>query len=58
MTSVLLIYPFFIPAHERSIFRFPPLGVSYLAASLMQAGYTVNLLDCTFLDRQSALSAA
>ena len=39
MTSVLLIYPFFIPSRDRSIFRFPPLGVSYLAASLQEAGH-------------------
>ena len=56
MTSVLLIYPFFIPSRDRSIFRFPPLGVSYLASSLQQAGHEVHLLDCTFLTRKDALS--
>ena len=39
MTSVLLIYPFFIPRRDRSVFRFPPLGVSYIAAGLQKAGY-------------------
>jgi anaerobic magnesium-protoporphyrin IX monomethyl ester cyclase len=58
MTSVLLIYPFFLPRRDRSVFRFPPLGVSYLAASLQQAGHAVHLIDCTFLDRKQALERA
>jgi len=58
MTSVLLIYPFFIPSRDRSIFRFPPLGLSYLAASLQEAGHEVHLLDCTFINRNDALSTA
>ncbi len=48
MTSVLLIYPFFKPRRDRSVFRFPPLGISYIAASLRAAGHPVTLLDCTF----------
>jgi len=58
MTSILLIYPFFLSPRDRSIFRFPPLGVSYLAASLQQAGHAVSVLDCTFLTHENALSAA
>ena len=58
MTSVLLIYPFFKPSRDRSVFRFPPLGVSYVAASLQEAGYKVHLMDCTFLNRRDALSTA
>src|SRR5512136_317865 len=58
MTSVLLIYPFFKPFRDRSVFRFPPLGVSYIAASLQEAGYDVHLLDCTFLQRSNALRNA
>ncbi len=54
MTSVLLIYPYFSPPRNRSIFRFPPLGIAYLAAALQKDGYQVSLLDCTFLDRQDA----
>ena len=48
MTSVLLIYPFFKPRRDRSVFRFPPLGISYIAASLRTAGHSVTLIDCTF----------
>ena len=58
MTSVLLIYPFFVPRRDRSVFRFPPLGVGYLAASLERAGYDVHVLDCTFLGREAALQRA
>jgi radical SAM superfamily enzyme YgiQ (UPF0313 family) len=58
MTSVLLIYPFFKPRGDRSVFRFPPLGVAYLAASLQQAGHQVHLLDCSFLPRDEALQQA
>ena len=58
MTSVLLIYPFFKPRRDRSVFRFPPLGVSYIAAGLQMAGHDVHLIDCTFLDRKEALRKA
>ena len=58
MTAVLLIYPYFKPRGDRSVFRFPPLGISYIAASLQQAGYSVRLLDCTFLQRYAALQIA
>ncbi len=58
MSSVLLIYPFFVPRRDRSVFRFPPLGLSYIAASLQQAGHEVQLIDCTFLERSEALEKA
>lgn len=58
MTSVLLIYPFFRRSRDRSRFRFPPLGVAYVAAALREAGHEVSLLDCTFLRRDGALREA
>jgi anaerobic magnesium-protoporphyrin IX monomethyl ester cyclase len=59
MTSVLLIYPFFKPRRDRSVFRFPPLGISYIAASLRAAGHSVTLFDCTFeKNRNDALARA
>ncbi len=58
MTSVLLIYPFFVPRRDRSVFRFPPLGLGYIAASLQKAGHEVNLIDCTFLEKNQALEKA
>ena len=58
MSSVLLIYPFFKPRRDRSVFRFPPLGLGYLAGSLQQAGHNVRVLDCTFMNREEALRRA
>ncbi len=58
MSKVLLIYPYFKPARDRSVFRFPPLGVCYLASSLMAAGHEVCVLDCTFLAKGDALKQA
>lgn len=58
MTSVLLIYPFFRRSRDRSRFRFPPLGVAYVAAGLRQAGHEVRLLDCTFMSRDEAVERA
>jgi anaerobic magnesium-protoporphyrin IX monomethyl ester cyclase len=58
MSKMLLIYPYFKPARDRSVFRFPPLGVSYLAASLQAAGFEVDVLDCTFMKRAEALKQA
>jgi len=58
MTSILLIYPFFKPRRDRSVFRFPPLGVAYLAASLRATGHNVTVLDCTFLQKGEALERA
>jgi anaerobic magnesium-protoporphyrin IX monomethyl ester cyclase len=55
MSSALLVYPYFDPPRNRSIFRFPPLGPAYVAASLRAAGHEVTLLDCTFLSREEAL---
>jgi len=58
MTSVLLIYPFFRRRLDRSRFRFPPLGVAYVAAALQEAGHTVRVLDCTFLRKDEAARLA
>ena len=58
MTRVLLIYPYFKPRYDRSSFRFPPLGLGYLASSLKSCGYQPELLDCTFLDREEAWQRA
>jgi anaerobic magnesium-protoporphyrin IX monomethyl ester cyclase len=58
MASVLLIYPYFNPPNNRSIFRFPPLGVGYAASGLRNAGYDVGILDCTFMNREDAMADA
>jgi anaerobic magnesium-protoporphyrin IX monomethyl ester cyclase len=58
MTSVLLIYPYFKPLIDRSVFRFPPLGPAYIASALKNEGHDVHILDCTFLGKQKALKKA
>jgi anaerobic magnesium-protoporphyrin IX monomethyl ester cyclase len=58
MSKVLLIYPYFRPSRDRSVFRFPPLGICYLASSLQAAGHLVQLLDCTFMNKEQALQRA
>src|SRR3990172_11699878 len=56
MMKVTLVYPFFKPFKDNSIFRFPPLGLGYIAASLRKHGVSVELVDCTFLTREEALA--
>jgi anaerobic magnesium-protoporphyrin IX monomethyl ester cyclase len=58
MSTVLLVYPFHRPYLDRSEFRFPPLGITYVAASLRAAGHAVSILDCTFLPRDEAIREA
>jgi len=55
MTTVTLVYPYFRPSNDRSIFRFPPLGLGYIAACLKQHNISVDLVDCTFLSQEEAL---
>jgi anaerobic magnesium-protoporphyrin IX monomethyl ester cyclase len=55
MTTVTLVYPFFRPRPDRSIFRFQPLGLGYIASYLRQHGVSANLVDCTFLTENEAV---
>jgi anaerobic magnesium-protoporphyrin IX monomethyl ester cyclase len=55
MTTVALVYPYFQPSHDNSIFRFPPLGMGYLASYLKKRGISVDLVDCTFLSQREAV---
>jgi anaerobic magnesium-protoporphyrin IX monomethyl ester cyclase len=55
MTTVTLVYPFFRPKPDRSIFRFPPLGPGYIVSYLQKNGVSANLVDCTFLTENQAL---
>ncbi len=56
MLRVALVYPFFEPHKDKSIFRFPPLGLGYVATALKEHGFRVELVDCTFLTKQEALN--
>lgn len=55
MTTVTLVYPYFQPSKDNSIFRFPPLGLGYIAAYLKANGVSVELVDCTFMNEEQAL---
>ena len=57
MTTVTLVYPYFHPSGDNSIFRFPPLGLGYIAAHLKAHGVSTLIVDCTFSDEQEALEA-
>src|SRR5208337_1940216 len=53
--KVALVYPYFHPSKDNSIFRFPPLGLGYLAAALKAHGFEVELVDCTFMQFSQAV---
>jgi anaerobic magnesium-protoporphyrin IX monomethyl ester cyclase len=53
--KVALVYPYFHPANDNSIFRFPPLGLGYIAAALKKRGFEVELVDCTFMQQRQAI---
>lgn len=57
MTDVALVYPYVDPPRNRSIFRFPPLGLGYLAAHLRNSGYSVQIVDATFIGEEAAVEA-
>ena len=48
MTEIVLVYPYVDPPRNRSIFRFPPLGLGYIAAHLRDNGHDVAIVDATF----------
>ncbi len=56
MVKVTLVYPYFEPVRDNSIFRFPPLGLGYLAAELQKRNVQVELVDCTFISMQEAVA--
>ena len=56
MTNVTLVYPYFRPPNDGSIFRFPPLGLGYIASYLKQWNITVDIVDCTFLTEEEAIN--
>ena len=55
MTTVTLVYPYFQPLNDNSIFRFPPLGLGYIVAYLKSHGISAELVDCTFMKQEKAL---
>ena len=57
MTDAVLIFPYFDDRRSR-MFKFPPLGIGYIAAYLRAHGYSVKIVDCTFLTWEKAIAEA
>ncbi len=55
MVEVVLVYPYFNEEGDKSIFRYPPLGLGYLCSILRSKGVSVALVDCTFLTFEVAI---
>ncbi len=55
MATVTLVYPYFHPRTDTSIFRFPPLGLGYIASYLRQNKISVEIVDCTFLSQNEVI---
>ncbi len=53
--TVTLVYPYFQPFHDNSPFRFPPLGLGYIAAYLNKHGISTDVVDCTFIKQEEVL---
>ena len=54
IVDVVLVYPYFNEELDRSIFRYPSLGLGYLASVAQAAGFSVQIVDCTFLTPKEA----
>ncbi len=57
MVDITLVFPYFNDGRSRA-FKFPPLGIGYIASYLRQNGYSAEIVDCTFLDWETALRRA
>ena len=55
MIETLLIYPNFRLAHDKSVFRFPPLGLGYIASYLRTNNVSVEIVDGTFMSEKAAI---
>ncbi len=58
MIDALLIYPYTDLNNNNSIFRFPPLGLGYIASYLQKNGFSVKIIDATFQGEEKAIKEA
>jgi len=56
VVDLLLIYPYF--NDDFAIFKFPPLGIGYIASYVRNFGYSVAIIDCTFMREEEAVAKA
>ncbi|WEU40354.1 MAG: B12-binding domain-containing radical SAM protein [Candidatus Odinarchaeum yellowstonii] len=48
-TDIVLVYPYINVELDRSVFRYPPLGLGYIASSVLKhTDLNVKIVDCTF----------
>ncbi|HID05420.1 MAG TPA: B12-binding domain-containing radical SAM protein [Aigarchaeota archaeon] len=55
--DVVLIFPYFDDGRSRQ-FKFPPLGIGYIASYLRRFGYKVKIIDCTFSTWEHVIAEA
>ncbi len=57
-TDIVLVYPYINVEYDRSIFRYPPLGLGYIASSILnkKKDLTVKIVDCTFKTLEKSIS--
>jgi anaerobic magnesium-protoporphyrin IX monomethyl ester cyclase len=57
MNDVTLVFPYFNDGRSKN-FKFPPLGIGYIASYLRMHGYRVGIVDCTFKTFDEAVRLA
>lgn len=59
MSDILLTHGYFLsedPAERKVMKPYPPLGLLYISSHLKRSGFSVEILDSTFLDMAAALA--
>jgi anaerobic magnesium-protoporphyrin IX monomethyl ester cyclase len=57
VVDLLLIYPYF--NDDFAIFKFPPLGIGYIASYVRDfGGYSVAIIDSTFMSEEDVVAKA
>ncbi len=57
MIDVVLVYPYFFnESKDRSIFKYPPLGLGYLASALRNEGFSVAIVDGSYSTRRDVVA--
>ncbi|MFN3622339.1 MAG: B12-binding domain-containing radical SAM protein, partial [Nitrososphaerales archaeon] len=57
MNDLTLIFPYFDDGRSKS-FKFPPLGIGYIASYIRMHGYKVKIIDCTFKKPEEVIREA
>ena len=57
MNDLTLVFPYFNDGRSKN-FKFPPLGIGYIASYLRMHGYKVGIVDCTFKTFEEAVRQA